>query len=108
MEYAGALDRLPEDLIDAGTSVASCGPAFAFLFIEALTEGGVACGLPREKALLYAKQMLLGSAQLALESPQEPAGSTIEGIYALQNGKFPETVAQAVMASFRRNQELGK
>lgn len=118
MAYAGALDKLPEELIDAGTSVASCGPAFAFLFMEALTEGGVACGLPREKAMLYAKQMLLGSAKLALESSQEPAalrqavcspgGSTIEGIYALQNGKFPETVAEAVMASFRRNQELGK
>ncbi len=118
MANAGALDRLPEDLIDAGTSVASCGPAFAFLFIEALTEGGVSCGLPREKAMLYAKQMLLGSAQLALESPLEPSalrqavcspgGSTIEGIYALQNGKFPETVKQAVEASFRRNQELGK
>lgn len=118
LAHAGALDKLPEELIDAGTSVASCGPAFVFLFIEALTEGGVACGLPREKAMLYAKQMLLGSAKLALESSQEPAalrqavcspgGSTIEGIYALQNGKFPEAVTQAVIASFRRNQELGK
>ncbi len=118
MQYAGVLDQLPEDLIDAGTSVASCGPAFAFLFIEALTEGGVACGLPEEKALLYAKQMLLGSAKLALESPMHPSelrkavcspgGSTIEGIYALQRGAFPETVAEAVLASFRRNQELGK
>lgn len=118
MQFAGALDRLSEELIDAGTSVASCGPAFAFLFIEALTQGGVACGLPEEKAMLYAKQMLLGSAKLALESPMHPAalrqavcspgGSTIEGIYKLQDEKFPEAVADAVMASFKRNQELGK
>ena len=118
MQFAGALDRLPEELIDAGTSVASCGPAFAFLFIEALTQGGVACGLPEEKAMLYAKQMLLGSAKLALESPMHPSelrhavcspgGSTIEGIYKLQDEKFPEAVAKAVMASFKRNQELGK
>jgi len=118
MKYAGQLDRLPEKLIDAGTSVASCGPAFAFLFIEALTKGGVACGLPEDKAMLYAKQMLLGSAKLALESSMHPAelrqavcspgGSTIEGIYALQNGNFTETVSDAVGASYHRNQELGK
>ena len=118
MQHAGILDKLSEDLIDAGTSVASCGPAFAFLFIESLTRGGVACGLSEDKAMLYAKQMLLGSARLALESdmhPSElrqavcsPGGSTIEGIYALQNGRFSETVSDAVMASFKRNQELGK
>ncbi len=118
MQYAGVLDKLPENLIDAGTSVSSCGPAFAFLFMEALTRGGVSAGLPEEKAMLYAKQMLLGSAKLALESPMHlkelrqavcsPGGSTIEGIYALQNGSFPETVADAVMASYRRNRELGK
>ena len=118
MNYAGVLDKLPENLIDAGTSVASCGPAFAFLFMEALTKGGVACGLPEDKAMLYAKQMLLGSAKLALESPMQPSelrqavcspgGSTIEGIYKLQEEKFPEAVAQAVMASYKRNQELGK
>ncbi len=118
MQFAGLMDYLPEELIDAGTSVASCGPAFAFLFIEALTKGGVACGLSEDKAMLYAKQMLLGSAKLALESDKHPSalreavcspgGSTIEGIYAMQNGNFPETVSQAVQASFKRNQELGK
>ena len=118
MNFAGALDKLPENLIDAGTSVASCGPAFAFLFIEALTKGGVACGLSEDKAMLYAKHMLLGSAKLALESSMQPSelrqavcspgGSTIEGIYKLQDEKFPEAVADAVVASYKRNQELGK
>ena len=118
MAHAGKLDRLPEKLIDAGTSVSGCGPAFAFLFIEALTQGGMECGLSEEQAMLYAKQMLVGSAKLAMESENHPAqlrqavcspgGSTIEGIYALQNGKFPETVIEAVKASYQRNQELGK
>ncbi len=118
MAYAGKLDRLPEKLIDAGTSVSGCGPAFAFLFIEALTQGGIACGLTEEQAMLYAKQMLVGSAKLAMESPSHPAqlrqavcspgGSTIEGIHALENAKFSEAVIEAVKASYKRNQELGK
>ena len=54
MERAGRLDRLPEKLIDAGSAVSGCGPAFAFLMIEALADGGVECGLPRDKALTYA------------------------------------------------------
>ncbi len=118
MENAGVLDRLPEKLIDAGTSVASCGPAFAFLFIEALTEGGVACGLSKEQAELYAKQMLYGSAKLALESEMAPAalreavcspgGSTIEGIKTMWERELPQIVADAVKASYRRNQELGR
>ena len=118
MQFAGVLDRLPEELIDAGTSVAGCGPAFAFLFIEALTQGGMQCGLTEEQAMLYAKQMLLGSAKLAIESDKHPSwlreavcspgGSTIEGIHTLQNGKFAELVADAVKASYKRNQELGK
>ena len=118
MQYAGVLDKLPEELIDAGTSVAGCGPAFAFLFIEALTQGGMECGLTEEQAMLYAKQMLLGSAKLALESDNHPSwlreavcspgGSTIEGVRVLQNGQFSELVADAVKASYKRNQELGK
>ncbi len=59
-------------LIDAGPLVSGCGPAFADLFMEALADGGVACGLPRDKAQLYAAQMLLGSARLVLESGQPP------------------------------------
>ena len=118
MQFAGMLDHLPEDQIDAATAVAGCGPAFAFYFIEALTRGGVACGLTEEKALQYAKQMLLGSALLAQRSdipPSQlrqavcsPGGSTIEGIYALDTGGFIDTVSNAVKASYRRNIELGK
>ena len=118
MKFAGKLDHLSESLIDAGTSVAGCGPAFAFLFIEALTEGGIACGLTKEQAELYAKQMLYGSAKLALESDMQPSelreavcspgGSTIEGIKTLWEKDFSKIVGSAVMASYQRNQELGK
>ncbi len=118
MTHAGVLDQLPEALIDAGTAVASCGPAFAFLFIEALTRGGVRAGLPEEKAELYAKQMLLGAAKLSLCSPETPAflreavcspgGSTIEGVKVMQDSGFPEITEEAVLASYRRNIELGK
>lgn len=62
MAPAGRLDAVPENLIDAASCVSGCGPAFAYLFLEALADGGVACGLPRDKALAYAAQMLAGSA----------------------------------------------
>lgn len=118
LQYAGLLDRLPEKLIDAGSAVAGCGPAFACLFMEALADGGVACGLPRAKAMEYAAQMLLGTAALALESGQHPGqlkdavcspgGSTIAGVRALEQGGFRAAAMNAVDAAYRRTKELGK
>ncbi len=118
LSQSGLLDRLPEHLIDAGSAVSGCGPAFADLFLEALADGGVASGLPRDKAQRYAAQMLLGAAALALESgrhPSElkdavcsPGGSTIAGVRALEQGGFRASVMEAVDASFRRTKELGK
>ena len=64
-----------EDLMDAGSAVSGCGPAFAALFLEALADGGVACGLPRAKAQAYAAQMLLGTAALCLQTGSTPAPS---------------------------------
>lgn len=118
MAKAGRLDRLDEKLIDAGTSVSGCGPAWACMFLQALADGGVACGLPREKATLYAAQMLLGTASLVLETGKHPeklkdevcspAGSTIQGVLALENNGFRGAVTDAVNASYQRNIELGK
>ena len=72
MAPAGRLDAVPENLIDAASCVSGCGPAWVYQFIEALADGGVACGLPRAKAQEYAAQMVLGSAKLVLESGQHP------------------------------------
>lgn len=87
------------------------------LFLEALADGGVECGLPRDKALLAAAQMVLGSARLALESDTHPAvlkdracspgGSTIVGVHALEDGAFA-TVMGAVSAAYAKTMEFGE
>ena len=118
MVAAGVLDELPEHLIDAGCAVSGCGPAFVDLFLEALADGGVACGLPRDKALLYAAQTVLGSAMLALKSGEHPGvlkdrvcspgGSTIAGVRALEQHAFRAAVMGAVDAAYDKTVELGK
>ena len=118
MANAGKLDKIPENLIDAGSAVSGCGPAFVYMFIEALADGGVKCGLPRNTALKYAEQTLIGAAKLAMETgrhPEElkdavcsPAGSTIEGCFALEKGGFRAATVDAVRAAFERTKELGK
>ena len=118
MSGAGVLDRLEERLIDAGSAVAGCGPAFACLFIEALADGGVACGLPRAKALLYAARMLEGTARLMLESGDHPGamkdavcspgGSTIAGVRVLEQRAFRSAAMDAVIAAAEKTKELGK
>ncbi|MCR5482178.1 MAG: pyrroline-5-carboxylate reductase [Clostridia bacterium] len=116
MNCSGKLAQLPENLIDAGSAVSGCGPAFVFMFIEALADGGVACGLPRDRAQLLAAQTLLGSAKLLLESGKHPgqlkdnvcspAGTTIEGVLALENGGFRSLAQDAVIAAYNRTLEL--
>ncbi len=118
MEYAGKTDRIAEKFMDAGSAVSGCGPAFVYMFIEALADGGVACGLSREQALTYAAQTVLGAGKTVLETgrhPEElkdavcsPAGSTIEGVRALENSAFRAACIEAVSASFCRTKELGK
>lgn len=115
---AGKLDKLEEKFIDAASAVSGCGPAYVYMFIEALADGAVACGLPRDKALLYAEQTLLGAATMAMQSPKHPeqlkdevcspAGSTIEGVKALEAGGMRAACIDAVVAAYRRTKELGK
>lgn len=117
MADAGVCDRLEERLIDAGSAVSGCGPAFVCEFIEALSDGGVACGLPRQKALLYAAQTVLGTARLLLETgrhPAElkdavcsPAGSTIAGVRVLEQRAMRGAVHDAAIAACERGRELG-
>lgn len=117
MGTAGLLDPLEERLMDAGSAVAGCGPAFADLFLEALADGGVLCGLPRAKAQAYAALMLLGAAALALETEQHPGqlkdavcspgGSTIAGVKTLEQFAFRAAVIDAVEAAYEKTKALG-
>lgn len=118
MQYAGKVDLLREDLFDAATAVSGCGPAFAYLFADALAKGGADCGLPYEKAAEYAAQMLLGAALMLQNDPRtpeelriavcSPGGSTIEGVKVLWEQGAEDTVRKAVQASCERNKQLGK
>ena len=117
MAAGGRFDRLEEGLLDAGTSVAGCGGAFCNIFLEALADGGVACGLPRVKAMEYAAQMLVGTAKLYLDSGKHPGvlkdevcspgGSTIQGVRALEKGGFRSAVFEAVIAACEKTKALG-
>ncbi len=116
LDAAGIFTELPEKLIDAGSAVSGCGPAFADLFIEALADGGVLCGLPRDKALVLAAQMTAGAAKLVLESGRHPGalkdavcspgGTTIEGVRALEKGAFRSAVMEAVIASYEKTKKV--
>ena len=118
MAPAGLVDSLPEHLIDAASAVSGCGPAFAYLFIEALADGGVACGLPRDKALRYAAQMAAGAARMVLESGKHPGalkdavcspgGTTIQGVRTLEEGGFRAAAMDAVIAAYEKTLALAK
>ena len=118
MAPAGRFDFLPENLIDAASGVSGCGPAYAYLFLEGLADGAVACGLPRQKALEYAAQTLLGAATLALSSGKHPGelkdsvcspgGTTIQGVRALEQRGFRSACMEAVIAAFEKNAQLAK
>lgn len=114
---SGRLAPLPENLMTIGGALAGCGPAFVDLFIEALADGGVACGLPRALAVELAAQMVAGSARLVLETGKHPGelkdavcspgGVTIQGVRKLEEAGFRGAVMDAVIASFERSNALG-
>ena len=118
MRYAGTFDKIDEGKIDAASAVSGCGPAFVYMFIEALADGGVKCGLTREQAQRYASETVMGAAKLAIESGRHPGelkdavcspgGSTIEGVMALESGAFRATAADAVIAAYEKTLMLGK
>ena len=112
---AGRFDKIPEDKIDAGSAVSGCGPAFAYMFAEALADGGVECGLPRDKAITYAAQTLLGAAEMLLQNGNpgalkdavcSPGGTTIAGVHALEKAGFRNAAMDAVNAAYKRTLEL--
>ena len=118
MEFSGILNPVEEKLFDAAGTVSGCGPAYFYMFIEAMADGAVACGVPRAKAMQYAAATMAGAARMVLETKKHPGelkdavcspgGSTIAGVKALEDGAFRSTVMNCVMAACKRNSELGK
>ena len=118
MKFAGMLIKIDENKMDAACAVSGCGPAFVCLFMEALIQGGIRCGLSGELAKRLALQTVYGSAKLALQTDRDPAllrgdvcspaGSTIEGVAVLEERAVRSAVLEAVSAAYRRTAELGK
>ncbi len=118
MQFAGLCDYIDESLFDAATAVSGCGPAFVYMFVEALANGGIEAGLPKDKALKLAAQTVLGAGKMVRDTGTDPVtlrenvcskgGSTIEGVKSLIASDLNETVQKAVKASFERTKELGK
>ena len=118
MAPCGLLDPLDEHLIDAASAVSGSGPAYMYVFLEALADGAVACGVPRAKAYEYAAMTMVGSAEMYLQTKTHPGalkdavcspgGSTIAGLRAMEEGGFRSAAMEGVIATYKRNKELGK
>ena len=115
---AGRTARVHEKDLDAVTGLSGSGPAYAFLVLEALIEGGVAAGLKRETASLLAAQTLRGAAEMALVSKvspadlraavTSPAGTTAAGLRVLERAGVRSAFIEAVLAATERSRELGR
>ncbi len=118
MDKAGIFDRLDEKLIDAGSALSGCGPAYMYMFLEALADGAVACGLPRAKAYTYAAATMAGAAEMVLatgthpgalkDAVCSPGGSTIAGVKALEQSGFRGAAMDCVAAAYEKTLALGK
>jgi len=114
----GVAFEVKEALLDAVTGLSGSGPAYVYLMIEALSDGGVAAGLPREIATKLAAQTVLGSARMVLETGvhpgalkdmvASPGGTTIEGLHELEKGRLRATLMNAVRAATEKSRKLGQ
>ncbi|MDW7651749.1 MAG: pyrroline-5-carboxylate reductase [Bacillota bacterium] len=117
LETLGIVRIVPEKLMDAVTGVSGSGPAYVYLMIEALADGGVLAGLPRAMAAELAAQTVLGAAKMVMETGEHPAvlremvtspgGTTAAALYALEEGGFRAAVQTAVKKAAKRSEELG-
>ena len=118
MALCGLLDPLEERLMDAASALSGSGPAYLYLMLEAMADGGVACGLPRAKALDYAAMTMAGAAEIYLSTHAHPGslkdavcspgGSTIAGVRILEQRGFRGAAMDCVCAAYAKNKELGK
>ncbi|HEY6166924.1 MAG TPA: pyrroline-5-carboxylate reductase [Verrucomicrobiae bacterium] len=114
----GVALQTKESLLDAVTGLSGSGPAYAFVMIEALSDGGVAAGLPRDIATKLAAQTLLGAAKMVLETGRHPGelkdmvaspgGTTIDGLHELEKGKVRSALINAVRAAAEKSKRLGQ
>ena len=118
LSAVGLAIQVKEPLLDAVTGLSGSGPAYVYQFIEALSDGGVAAGLPRDVATQLAAQTVLGGAKMVLETGQHPGalkdqvtspgGTTIEGLHELEKGKLRGVVMSAVRAATEKSKKLGQ
>lgn len=118
LESTGVARRVSEPLLDAVTGLSGSGPAFVYAIIEALSDGGVRVGLPRDVATTLAAQTVAGAAQMVLQTGlhpgvlkdqvTSPGGTTIAGLHALERGALRATLMDAVQAAAQRAAELGQ
>ncbi|MDB4459322.1 pyrroline-5-carboxylate reductase [bacterium] len=114
----GVALQVKEELLDAVTGLSGSGPAYVYQMIEALSDGGVAAGLPRDVATRLAAQTLMGGAKMVLETGMHPGalkdmvtspgGTTIEGVHQLELGGLRGTLMNAVLAATKKARELGR
>jgi pyrroline-5-carboxylate reductase len=118
LSSVGVAFAVKESLLDAVTGLSGSGPAYVFLMIEALSDGGVAAGLPREIATKLAAQTVMGSAKMLLETGlhsgalkdmvTSPGGTTIEGLHELEKGGVRGAIINAVRAASEKSKRLGQ
>ena len=118
LSSVGIAFHVKESLLDAVTGLSGSGPAYGYLFIEALSDGGVAAGLPRDIATRLAAQTVLGAASMVLKTGlhpgalkdmvTSPGGTTIEGVHELEKGGLRGTVMNAVRAAAEKSKRLGQ
>ncbi|MCB1127297.1 MAG: pyrroline-5-carboxylate reductase [Verrucomicrobiae bacterium] len=114
----GVAVEVKEALLDAVTGLSGSGPAYGYLMIEALSDGGVAAGLPRDVATRLAAQTLMGAARMVLETGRHPGelkdmvtspgGTTIEGLHELEKAGLRNALISAVRAAARKSRRLGR